>query len=410
MAGQSDDPVWILLILICILGGAGWAVWYFFRPELLEAMRYLRLAEMLPLVPFDPQIGACFTWLRQVPPEGTMPTDATIYAAAKCFGVSNLRGLSLAEAMKYYTLSPTSLGEVSHHVLGYLRWAVLAACGWFVYRAMFISKREAFRTKHTLESFIKVQAKIWPIIAPIVNFNPSKHSARIPGSAIPDKLPLFAEALSPEEWLSFHQIPVEGGIPDRERTRQAFLQQLGPRWRGAQELPFYMQALFVAFALKGVQKRDESDEFLGRLSLCWTAEGGFKPTPQIVAEVQKMLKDPAIGGAAMERASKNAYRTTALLGLLKWARFMGGVLAAAQFLWLRGVDRNLWYALNNQGRRSFHMEGAGAMAHFMAEDVAGKALPIPRLETAIVALNQYLAANQPEIPPHGGAKGRARAV
>ena len=45
----------------------------------------------------------------------------------------------------------------------------------------------------------------------------------------------------------------------------------------------------------------------------------------------------------------------------------------------------------------------------MAEDAAGKALPIPRLETAIIALNQYLAANQPTIPPHADDAGKARA-
>jgi hypothetical protein len=88
---------------------------------------------------------------------------------------------------------------------------------------------------------------------------------------------------------------------------------------------------------------------------------------------------------------------------------MGGVLASAQFLWLRGVDRELWYACNNLGRRTFHSEGAGALAHFMAEDAAGKALPIPRLETALIALNQYLAANQPQIPPHADDKAPQRA-
>lgn len=413
--GSSDDPAWILLILILIFIGIGWAVWFFFRPEILEGLRYLRMAEMLPVMPFDPAVRACFSWLREAPPEsvvlaGGIPTDAAIYAAAKCFGVDTLRSLPREEMMNYYALTPTSLGAVGHQIMSYWRWFVLAVCAWIVYRAIFVSQRDAFKTRHNLESFIKIQARIWPVIAPIVTFNPTKHSARIPGSAVPEKLPLFAEALSPEEWISFHQIPVAGGIPDRERTRQAFLAQLGPRWRGYKELPLYMQGLLAAFALKGVQKRDESDEFLGRLSLCWTAEKGFKPTSELIAEVQKILKDPAIGGVAMERAAKHAYRTTAILGALKWARFMGGVLAAAQFLWLRGVDRNLWYALNNQGRRSFHMEGAGAMAHFMAEDTAGKELPIPRLETAIVALNQYLAANQPEIPPYGGTKEKARSM
>ena len=95
-----------------------------------------------------------------------------------------------------------------------------------------------------------------------------------------------------------------------------------------------------------------------------------------------------------------------MLGVLRWARAQGGVLAPAQFLWLRAEDRALWYPLNNLGRRAFHSEGAGAMAHFMAEEAAKKPLPIPRVDTAIVTLNTYL--HDPEkrpipIPPREGA-------
>ncbi len=409
MAGNTDDPTWILLIFICAILLIGWLIWFFFEPQLLEFMRYLRLAEIVPLMPFDQKARACFHWLWIVPLEKTVPADSTVLAAANCFGVNTLRPLPAAEAMQYYTLTATSVGAVSRHIMDYWRWIVLGVAVYVIYKALFVFKKDAFKTRYNLESFIKVQAKIWPVIQPIVDFNPSKHSARIPGSLIPEKLPLFAEALSPEEWVSAHQIGVEGGVPNKDRTRQAFLAQLGPRWAGYKGLPPYVLGLLAAFALKGVQKREESDEFLGKLSTCWTATGGFRPTAEIMAEIQKILKDPEIGGKALEIAAKHAYRTTALLGVLRWARFMGGVLASAQFLWLRGTDRTLWYALNNLGRRSFHMEGAGAMAHYMAEEAAGKALPIPRLETAIVALNQYFAANQPELPPFAGAGKDVRA-
>jgi len=408
MANNNEDPVWILLILIGICLIAGWAVWFFFHPEIMEGMRYLRLVELAPLVPFDAQASACFSWLRQAPQEANFPLDAVVLAAAHCFGVDTLRALPAGEAMNYFNLTPDSLGAVSRVAFSFWRWLFLLGCLGVVYGAIFISKKDKFKTSFTLESFIKVQAKIWPVIEPIVAFNPAKHSARVPGSVIPAKLPLFAESLSPEEWISFHEIPVEGGIPDRERTRQALALQLGPRWRGFGNLPLYMQGLLAAFALKGVQKRDESDDFLGRLSLCWSQEKGFVPTKDIVVEIKKYLADPAIGGKALEIASRHAYRTTAILGVLKWSRYMGGVLAAAQFLWLRGTDRTLWYALNNLGRRSFHMEGTGSLAHYMAEDAARKALPIPRLETAIVALNQYFAANQPMIPPYEGPMKKVR--
>jgi intracellular multiplication protein IcmP len=267
---------------------------------------------------------------------------------------------------------------------------------------MFFSPRNKFSTRHTLESFIKTQAKMWPVITPIVNFNPVKSSARTPGDPVPDKLPLFAEALSPEEWIAWHRIPVTNGIADREATRRAFLLQLGPRWQGLTGLPNYALALLATFALKGTQRRDQSDELLGKLSLGWTPEKGFWMEPAVAAEVEKIVHDPQTGGKALEIAAHHAYRATALLGALRWARTMGGVLAPAQFLWLRGTDRTLWYVLNNLGRRSFHSEGAGALAHFMAEQNAGKPLPIPRIDTAIVTLNQYLAESGQKIPPREG--------
>jgi intracellular multiplication protein IcmP len=50
------------------------------------------------------------------------------------------------------------------------------------------------------------------------------------------------------------------------------------------------------------------------------------------------------------------------------------------------------------GRRAFHTEGAGAMAHYMAETGAQRPLPVPRLDTAIVTLNQYLSRDAIKIP------------
>ncbi len=400
MANNNEDPTWILLIILGTVLFLGWLIWFFFQAEILSVIRYVRFAELSLVGLFDPAAKACANWVWQAPIGNAVPSDAAILAAAQCFGTETLVKMPVKEAMDYYTLTATSLGVVTRVAMSYVKWIILLIACVGSYKALFVSKRDSFKTRHNLESFIRTQAKMWPVIEPMVNFNPSKHSARIPGSAIPQKLPLFAEALSPEEWLSFQGIPVVGGIPDRDRTRRAFLNQLGPKWRGrVEDLPPYLLGLFAAFALKGVQKRDESDDFLGRLSTCWSAEKGFKPTAEIMAEIKKIARDPAIGGKALEIASQHAYRTTAFLGILRWARFMGGVLAAAQFLWLRGVDRELWYALNNLGRRSFHSEGAGAMAHYLAEDAARKALPVPRLETAIIAMNQYLAANQPTIPP-----------
>jgi len=400
MAAQgNEDPTWHLLLYVTILLGIAYLVWYFFRTEILELLRYVRLAELWLIGLFDSRASACFEWLKSAKAgDKVVPSPETVKAAAACYGAS-LTALPTVEALEYYNVSPSSIGAMTRLVSKHIRWITIIVCIAIGVYALYLTPRNKFRTRHDLESLIKAQSLIWPILSPIVNFVPSKVSARTPGDVVPDKLPVFAEALSPEEWISWHRIKIVNGIPDREMTRRAFVQQLGPKWGGLKGLPPYILALFSAFALKGVQKREESDDLLGRIARCWSPDKGLVLPVKLEMEIRKIAEDPEIGGEALKIASRHAYRTTAMLGVLKWARFSGGVLAPAHFLWLRGVDRNLWYPLNNLGRRAFHTEGAGAMAHFMAEEAAKKPLVIPRVDTAIVALNQYMAANARPIPP-----------
>jgi hypothetical protein len=69
------------------------------------------------------------------------------------------------------------------------------------------SKRDKFKTRHNLESFIKIQNKIWPVISPIVPFNP-RSTARAFGFGDSTEVALVRESSFSEEWLSFHGVPV----------------------------------------------------------------------------------------------------------------------------------------------------------------------------------------------------------
>jgi len=371
----DDQPIIAFMVLLCAVLFLGWLIWYLYEAQILAVLQYVRLGELyvINLLSFG-SYDALVDLVKPAWLGGSSGNNQIVF---------NRR-----------------LFLVTTEVIGsFIRWPI--ALGLFVWGAyaMFFSQRGKFNHDYNLEGLIKVQAKIWPIIMPIVNFNPGKFSARATGDAVPTKLPVFAEALSPEEWLAYHNIPLSNGLPEREAVRKALIAQLGPRWAGPAALPSYQRALFAAFALKGMQKRVESDNLLGEIALCWTHKDGFKLSAALAKRIDALIADPEIGGKAVEIADKFAYRTTALLAVLRWARMMGGVLAPAAFLWLRGEDRALWYPLNNMGRRSYHSEAAGAMAHFMAEQAAKKPLPIPRIETALITINQYLANNQVEIPP-----------
>ncbi|MGB9152045.1 MAG: hypothetical protein WCD70_03045 [Alphaproteobacteria bacterium] len=388
--GNQGDPSIVLIIVIVLFCGLGWFFWHMTGNFWLDhVFRWMRYGEVWVINLFTRHYGACLDWLRYAQVGNGDPTPEVINYTNQCFTPQHLNQLPPDVIYSYYRLSTPPIVDLGAMTASYYRWPVAIALALIAAYEVLFAPNHKFMTKHNLESLIATQAKMWPIISPIVKFNPSK-SGRILGDPVPDKLPIFAEALSPEEWISWCRIPTVNKIPDRDATRRSFIRQLGPRWAGIAAAPLHMRALIAAFALKGAQKREDSDDFLGRIAMSWSPEKGFRPDSTLIGEIDKILRDPETGGKIAPVADKFAWRTTAMLGALQWARSNGGVLAPASFLWLRAEDRALWYPMNNLGRRSFHSEGAGAMAHFMAEQAAQKPLPIPRVDTAIVTLNTYL--------------------
>lgn len=245
---------------------------------------------------------------------------------------------------------------------------------------------------HNLDSFIKFQAKAFPIIAPFVNFNPGDMPPRAPGTPVPAKLPLFAEALGPEEWIAYNQIPVPDGKLDEKTTLNALTRQLGKRWRGVKHLQPYQQVLLAGFCLKAARKRNDADDLMGRFAMCWSHDKGlqFSKDPSLVKYARKILSNKDMAHDLLKKCNQHAWETTAIMRALLHAREEGGVMAPAQFVWLRGHDRNLWYALNGLGRNSSFAEAFGSSAHFRAEKRAMRPIPKPKVKDAYDGLITYL--------------------
>ncbi len=397
--GKGDDSDSTLFLLVGLIFVILWGLWIAFKQPTMEFIRGVKWAELSVFQIVDPSLA-----LEREKLEKLVNNQAAVKQLEE--EASRVkRKLTAADYERRGLLAPDTLWNASNRAGYYLRWPIAIVFIGLALFYMFYSKKNRFRTHYDLEGLMRVQAKQWPVIAPVINFNPADNSARNPGEPVPVNLPLFSEALSPEEWVAYNRIPLVNRQPDKEALRRAFQAQLGPRWTGLDCLTVSQRCLFAAFAVKGAQKRKESDALLGRIALCWTQQGDFSPTGELLSEVNKIINDADMGDAALEIANKYAWRTTALLGVLEWARKRGGVLAPASFVWLRAHDRSLWYPLNNLGRRSYHAEAAGVMAHYMAEKMAGRALPIPRLETAIFTLTQYWArdefknTNGPVLPP-----------
>ena len=238
---------------------------------------------------------------------------------------------------------------------------------------------------------IDAQSQTFPVINPIRTFNPlSDVPHRAPGALVPAELPSFAEALSPEEWMAFHRIPNNDGVVDEGAIEEAFKGQLGKPWQGYKKLPPYLQVMLAAFSLTCSRKRTEADDMLGEIATCWSFKGGLSLSGGLVSRARKILNNKKMSEIILKECNRHAFVTTAMLGALEKARSEGGVLAPAQFLWLRGHDRNLWYPLNNLGRQAFHAEALGAMSHYRSEKHVERPIPKPMLKDAVDVMATYI--------------------
>ena len=218
---------------------------------------------------------------------------------------------------------------------------------------------------------------------------------------MPAELPPFAEALGPEEWLAYNEIPIKDKVLDKNALFQAFTKQLGGRWKGVKGLKPYQQVLLAGFCLKASRRRDDADDLMGRIARCWSHEKGLQlgKEPGLLRDARKILKNKDLAYKTLKNCNQHAWQNTALLRGLLTARQEGGVMAPSQFVWLRAHDRNLWYPLNNLGRQSNHAEAIGAMAHFKQERRVQRPIPKPKVQEAVESMVEYMASNNARPVP-----------
>jgi intracellular multiplication protein IcmP len=358
-------------ILLVVLAVLIWLFWYYFHTEVRDLVRWIRYGEMWLISWF---VGDDY----RVFYDGNMIRWQEGYTLTPRFAAEemNFNHLSLFAAL---AMQP-------------FKSVIIAILGAGALWCMFSGPNTHNRQRLGLEGLINRQKQNFPVIAPFAQFNPSKQPPRPPGSPVPAELPLFAEALGPEEWLAYYQIPVPDGKIDEAAATREFQKQLGARWKGPQALKPYEQILLAAFCLKAARKRSDADSMLGRIAMCWSAKDGLKLSrdSSLLREARAVLKNRDLAGKTMAQCNRHAFVTTAMLRALAFAREEGGVLAPAQFVWLRAYDRRLWYPLNNMGRQSFHAEALGAMAHFKAERLTQRPIPMPKVENAVSTLVEYM--------------------
>lgn len=388
---------WIILGLVALALFA--LFWYYKEYDVKNLIRWVRWGQMY-LISFFVDDDYTVAW-KSIQNGKLVVIDINYKLA-----------LEQIAALDKYKLSDevmAMIGTLAMKPLQYIFMAIIALIGFWGLRK---GPGTQFRRKLNLDGLIGVQSKVFPYITPFVKFNPTTMPVRPPGAPVPSELPLFSEALGPEEWIAFNQIPIPDGRMDEHAAYIAFAKQLGPRWQGWMKLSPYKQILLAAFCMKAARKRKDSDDLLGRLAICWQGTKGMNlgADKKLLSDARKALKSDA-AKKTLAQCNMHAFETTAMLRALQVARQEGGVLAPAQFAWLRGHNRALWYPLNNLGRQAFHMEALGAMCHFKAEKMTQRPIPKPKVSEAVKSIMDYMKSSRARPIPQLDYKGsKARGV
>lgn len=241
-----------------------------------------------------------------------------------------------------------------------------------------------YRRAHSMKTLRAQEQQNWPAIMPVVK----QDLVNTDINTGP-----WAMALTPMEFARKHNLLkkndllMDSSIPGDEMTgsirrgdaKRVFTLQLGPLWNGFEHCPPHARALAAVFMARMNRDKAAAFKILAALDRS-TAEG--KPDYSVATSTLKKYEQSENVQAIIGR---NAYLLTVMASLLRGSRD-DGVMPSSDFLWLKVVDRRLWYMLNCVGRQTPFAEVGGPFAHWVAESVTGRRSLTPMIDEAIKAL------------------------
>ena len=208
--------------------------------------------------------------------------------------------------------------------------------------------------------------------------------------------PEHRSSRNPEEWVAEHSLLVNG-VFDRDGCRGLLQQDLGNTVSSLEAMAPHEKCLFAVFGsrlLADERDIEKSQQLLDALNKSchqgtWQGQRGY---PDLA------LTDAAFSAYAQHAdaprwLARHPYPRTLLHSMHK-AALATGKLPSAHFRWLKGIDRQLWYALNTTGRKGPFIESAAVFTQALWEDFAadsGYRLTTPQLDDAIDGIEAYLS-------------------
>jgi intracellular multiplication protein IcmP len=362
-ADRSMDILWGVGALVVVL----FVVWYFGKVQIAKGIMSVKFYEIIALS-FVLKGYAYLASLASLPPPNLKELSDWLLFINSNYGTPvDFKVLAnLNESIGNYIRYPAAL--------------LLLVLGWMIYIGG-ISRK--FKNFYDMGKLRTSELVVWPQYSPVAKLDLVK---------MPLDLAPWASAQGPMRFCKKHDLlNIERGkdgkyiITLRPGAAYRILSlQLGPKWRGYKALPDYLQAIFAIFAARINDDKKSAENLLD--TIAGSSVGG-KPNFAGVAEILAKYGD----SKKVQKVVKiHGYAITVMASMLVAARETG-VLSTAEFIWLKPIDRRMWYMLNSVGRYTSFTEVAGPFAHWLAEKKLGLALMVPMVEEAVKGLELVLS-------------------
>jgi len=318
-----------------------------------------------------------------------------LYYILKPFNLSEELGLLLTVLGNLQTapdfLSPENAYDISVTIGTYIRYPIALLCVGLGIKYWLTNIQVKFKNKYDMRRLSDNQKVLWPQINPVLKLDLV--------NADVDKGP-WAMAMTPIQYCKKYKLvkmlivpPSESSI-SREmkfkitlipaRAERALSNQLGRPWQGIKKMPAHRRAIFAIFIARGCRDAKSATSLMAQLSV--SAAAGKLDCTGADELWQKHINYKAV----QEICNRHAYELTVIASLLLFAR-EDGVVASADYLWVKPLDRRLWYVLNTVGRQTPFVEVAGIFAHWITENALKRPLSVPQVKEALKALDIALS-------------------
>lgn len=346
-------PLWITVGIFFV----ALVVWYSARVYINEGILWLKYWELRLISFFTPAVHSDLLWIKQANPRD-ITGDQLLY---------------ISDVVGHYFIIPVVV--------------VMVYFAWVLYRKS-IGLR--FRHAYSTNSLLKLELSNWPQVSPVANLDLVKEDI--------EKGP-WSMASTPMQFAKKNNlIKVSGYVREemqlkkaakpevsllRPKAAQFFAQQLGKPWHGFGGLGIHARALCAIFVARVDGNIAGATHLLDQIAAS-SCNGKFN-----FSGADALLKKHMNNKIVQKTVHEHAYVLTVLASLLELTRTIG-VMPTASFLWLKPIDRHLWYMLNSVGRQTPFVEVAGPFAHWLTEKELGHKVITPMLDQAVDALDEAL--------------------